>query len=213
MDNPVTNSAPVRAGKGLAGRFKGLPPWVYIGAVGVGVGVVWYVMHNNQAAAAATAQDQSGTNTDPGYSYSTSSGDAYPGGAIGGGASYPYDTSQTQQPLTADDFISLISTLLPTGGGTQVDTGANDHYTPPSITVNIPPSATPTPTAQAPSAPTHTTSPAPSCPTSFPKYNPAEGPVGKKSCYKCERNTTSSKNKYPWVHVYQDGHKIQTTVC
>lgn len=70
--------------------------------------------------------------------------------------------------------------------------------------IQITTTSAPTPTPRATPVTT------PKCPAAYPNYNAAEGPVGPKSCYKCDK--TKSGSKYENIHVYQDGHKKSALV-
>jgi hypothetical protein len=148
MPDPVETAAraPGKGVKALGGKFKGLPPWAYVGAIGVGGAAVWYGISRSRANAAAAAENTTGTTTD-GYSLGTS-GDLYPGSGAGGVGTYNPDptTGTTQNPVTGiNDILDILERLgrLPTGGGTQPSANPVDHYTPSEITVNIPPQAVP----------------------------------------------------------------------
>src|SRR5205085_10078503 len=81
----------------------------------------------------------------------------------------------------------IAKSIIAQGGGAKQPA---IQVPPISLTVTNTPAPTPRPTPVA----------VKTCPATFPKYNPAEGPVGPKSCYKCEKNNTSTAKKYPWVH-------------
>jgi hypothetical protein len=75
---------------------------------------------------------------------------------------------------------------------------------PPVITISNPIVQAPTPRPQ----PTPTAT----CPAAFPRHNPANGAPGPRSCYKCQKGVTGDKT-YPYVHVYQDSHRVGVKNC
>lgn len=171
--------------KNVGAKFKGLPPWAYIAAAGVGGLAIWYGINRSNQQAAADAADVTG---DYGGTLSaTTGGDAYPSGSQGAG--YYYDPTAGGTDNSGNDigtFFDNLDRILPyvTGGGTQSSANPNDHYTPPTIVVNIPDSAVPTPQTQAPAAPTASNSPAAKdpCTGEYP-YQQDKGPR-KGKCYK-----------------------------
>lgn len=203
IPNPATHA------KGLAGKLKGLPHWAYIGAIGVGVGAVWYTYHKNQAAAGDAAADTSGVDDGSNALSATTAGDAYPLGSQG--AAYPsdpgtgYDNGSGSSEIS--DFTDLITALTGgagiTGGGTQASAAPEDHYTPPAITVNIPPSAVPTAPAQStPAAPAASTHPDP-CTGTYPFLQDSGANKGK--CYRVDKKNGKDYRNYKggpnWVLV------------
>lgn len=158
-ETPTTPKPPVKGGKGFFGKLKGLPPWAYVLAIGVGGGAIWFGIQRSKAQAEAEADYMSGDYNASGYQ-AGSAGDAYPIGSQGAGYYFDPTTGTTDLDRSAqyfDQFSSLLETLIPLmGGGTQPSASPSDHYTPPQITVNVPP-----PPAQPAAPPPPAPSPAP----------------------------------------------------
>lgn len=81
----------------------------------------------------------------------------------------------------------------------------------PQPVTQVPPVQTIVPTVQAPT-PRPTPTATATCPGSFPRHNPANGGPSPKSCYKCIKGSTGDKT-YPFVHVYQDSHRVGVKNC
>lgn len=166
--------------KNVGAKFKGLPPWAYVAAAGIGGLAIWYGINRANQNAAADAADITG---DYGGTLSaTTGGDAYPTGSQGAG----YYSDPTAGATTPIDPLDLLDRILPyvTGGGTQSSAEPNDHYTPPTVVVNIPDSAIATPPQQAATPPASAPAgPKPDpCKGEFP-YLQDKGPR-KGMCYK-----------------------------
>lgn len=185
-------------------RFKNLPPWAYIAAIGVGGGAIWYGIHRSTVNATADATDVSGVDPSGGTLSATTAGDAYPSGSQGSGY-YPSDPTTGTGSNEFEDFGSLLGVLfpggIPTGGGTQSSAAPDDHYTPPAITVNVPAAAAPVQTA--PSTPSKTadgSKPPDKCVGEYP-FLQDQGPR-KGKCYKV---VTKDKKRYRY---YSNGDKV-----
>lgn len=198
-DTPTPpNPAPaVKAkAKGLTGKLKGLPPWAYVAAIGVGGITVWWAISRSRQNAADTAATDTGTAPDPSASaYETT---PYPSG--GGGGSYFSDpTTGASQSDSFTTFLAGLAALqeaglIPTGGGTQSSASPDDHYTPPQITVNVPPSAVPSPPPQ-PAAPAKPAAKAPDpCTGQYP-FLQTSGP-NKGKCYRVDLKNGKRYNNY-----------------
>lgn len=195
METPDVK-APVRGVKNLGGKFKNLPPWAYVAAIGIGGIAVWYGISRSRANAAADAEDTTGTATD-GYSLGTS-GDLYPGSGAGGAYIPESDptTGTTQDPFDSiNNVLDILDRLgkLPTGGGTQSSASPDDHYTPPQITVNIPPQAVPVAPPQ-PSAPAPAAKAPDPCVGEYPFLQDSGPNRGK--CYKVALKNGKRYNRY-----------------
>ncbi len=92
--------------------------------------------------------------------------------------------------------ISQVGEIASGGGAPQPVMQA-----PPIVNINMP-AATPTPRS--------TPTPVKTCPASYPRMNGTT--PSPKTCYKCEKAATTNKT-YPYVHVYQDGHRVGVKSC
>jgi hypothetical protein len=146
-------------------------------------------------------------------------------GAGGGGLSYggqPPQESNTalleyiksnkedtlkHEELERNFFAELIN-KLGTGGGAP---GSQSTPAPSPSPTPAPPYAPPSPPTPAPPyAPPQPPAPSPiptaKCPSSFPLYNPADGPPGPNSCYKYSRDRCPGPR--PFKHVYENGRVV-----
>lgn len=115
-------------------------------------------------------------------------------GTIGGLASGDQMLAGTAIAQTGQ----IATAVIASGGGAPQPA----IQAPPVVNVYMP-AATPTPRP----VPT----PVKTCPASYPrlKAGTAASPA---TCYKCEK-AADKASKYPYVHVYQDGHRIGVSGC
>jgi hypothetical protein len=90
----------------------------------------------------------------------------------------------------------------PGGGGTASPPSGGTPPAPPVPPV-YPPGPGPTPPGPGPTIV--------KCPSSYPLYNPANGPVGANSCYKYSHERCADKAR-PYKHVYQNGKIVCSSV-
>lgn len=191
--------------KGGLNKFKGLPPWAYIAAIGVGGMAIWFGISRGKANAESTAADVTGD-------YSTalapsSGGEAYPVGSQGAGYYYDPTTSavepDNESRFSLSDLTDFFAVVGYPGGGTQPSSNPVDHYVPPTVTVNLPPEAFTQSQPAAPPAPAKgvTASPAKDpCVGEYPFLQ--DNGSRKGQCYKVVKKDGKS------YRYYKNGDKV-----
>lgn len=195
--------------KGPKGKGK-LPKWALpVGAVVILGGILYLRMHKKEEPASATEPGTQGLSN---QSFIPVTGENVAGmGAAGSGSVGSEGSSGTNSELLAEiirgnreaetRFREEVVNTLHTGGGAPTTPAPEGGFAAP------PPPYYPTPAPAPAPAPPPPPRPSAKCPSSFPDYNPADGPVGPNSCYKYSRDRCPDKGR-PYKHVYQNGRVV-----
>lgn len=206
----------------VKGTLKRAPKWAWYTVGGVTLGAVAIRVWKGRAVEPTQTTDATVSGTPTPVSNQPSpvitppviiqSGDQGDGGALAG-------LVGTFTSVFGDSLNNAMGTIGGLAAGDQqlttiAITGSQDIAkaviaqggSAPQPVVQLPPIQFVTPVVSAPT-PRPVPVPVATCPATFPRYNAAQGAVGPKSCYKCQKRTSGDKS-FPYEHIYQDGHKV-----